>query len=266
MASRTAQRRYLAEDAQATRVAIQAAERRAAAWRRRRNAALAAAAGAVLVIAVAIGESSGSSRATAANGTAVANAALSRNLFEGIPQHGTLLGNPDAPVHVIEYADLQCPYCGEYATQALPQLITRYVRTGEVSMAFRNLSFIGPDSVRAGRVAAAAAQQNKLWNFVDLEYLNQGVENTGYVTQPYLHRLLAAIPGLDVAAAERASQTRAAAVALAAATASAVANGVDSTPSFLIGSGHGPLRLYEPSSLAAAPFTAEFNSLLARSR
>lgn len=258
MASRTAQRR----DAQATRLAIQAAEKRAAAWRRRRNAALAAVAGAVLVIGVAVGETSGSSPATAANGTAVTDAAFSRNLLAGIPEHGTLLGNPNAPVRVIEYADLQCPYCGEYATLALPQLITQYVRTGKVSMEFRNLSFIGPDSVRAGRVAAAAAQQNKLWNFVDLEYLNQGEENTGYVTQPYLHRLLASIPGLDVAAAERASQTRAAAAALAAATASAVAQGIASTPSFLIGSAHGPLRLFEPSSLTPAPFEAEFNSVL----
>ncbi|MGO9753511.1 MAG: hypothetical protein ACLP22_18780, partial [Solirubrobacteraceae bacterium] len=42
-------------------------------------------------------------------------------------------------------------------------------------------SFIGPDSVAAGRAAAAAAEQDKLWNFVDLMYLNQGEENTGYV-------------------------------------------------------------------------------------
>ena len=59
---------------------------------------------------------------------------------------------------MIETVSIQCPYCGEYATLALPQLVTRYVRTGEVSMEFRNLSFIGPDSVRAGRVAAAAAR------------------------------------------------------------------------------------------------------------
>src|SRR5579862_240168 len=233
MASRTAQRRQR-EDARGTRLAIQAAERQAAAWRRRRNAALAAVVGAVLAIAaVAIGETGGTSPATAAHGTVVAHAAFSRNLLAGIPQHGTLLGNPHAPVRVIEYADLQCPYCGEYATVALPELITRYVRTGEVNMEFRNLSFIGPDSVQAGRAAAAAAQQNKLWNFVDLEYLNQGEENTGYVTPSYLHRLFASIPDLDVAAAERASQSPAAADALATATASAGANGIASTPSFL---------------------------------
>ena len=52
-----------------------------------------------------------------------------------------------------------------------------------------------PGLGRAGRVAAAAAQQDRLWNFVDLLYLNQGEENTGYVTAGYLHRLLAAVPG-----------------------------------------------------------------------
>lgn len=247
-------------------MAIQAAGKRAVTWRRRRNVAIAAVVAAVLVIAVAIGESGGSAPATAANGTAVANVAFSRNLLAGIPQHGILLGSPTAPVRVVEYADLQCPYCGEYATVALPQLIRQYVRTGEVSMQFRNLSFIGPGSVQAGRAAAAAAQQNKLWNFIDLEYLNQGEENTGYVTQSYLDRLLASIPSLNVAGAERASQTSAAKAALAAATASAVANGISSTPSFLVGLAHGPLHLFQPSSLTAAPFAAEFNSLLASSR
>jgi hypothetical protein len=42
--------------------------------------------------------------------------------------------------------------------------------------------------VKAGRVAAAASQRNRLWNFVDLVYLNQGTENTGYVTPAYLRR------------------------------------------------------------------------------
>jgi protein-disulfide isomerase len=265
MASRTAQRRQR-EDAQATRLAIHAAEKRAGAWRRRRNAALASVAAAAVVIAFAVAETSGDSSGTAAARTAAANAQFSRNLLAGIPQHGTLLGSPNAPVRVIEYADLQCPYCGEFATAALPSLITRYVRTGEVSLAFQNLSFIGPDSVRAGRVAEAAAQQNKLWNFVELEYLNQGVENSGYVSDAYLHRLLSSIFGLDVAAAERVSRTRASAAALAGATADATANGIDSTPSFLIGLARGPLRLYTPPSLTAAPFASEFNSLLARSR
>ena len=88
------------------------------------------------------------------------------------------------------------------------------MRPGKLQMQFENLWFIGPDSVKAGRVAAAAAEQDRLWNFVDLLYLNQREENTGYVTASYLHRLLAAVPGLNVPVALRASGTPAADAAL----------------------------------------------------
>ncbi|MBV9604052.1 MAG: thioredoxin domain-containing protein [Solirubrobacterales bacterium] len=167
---------------------------------------------------------------------------------------------------MVEFADLQCPYCDEFATQALPSLITQYVRPGKVSIEFRNLSFIGPDSVRAGLVAAGAEQQNKLWNFVDLLYLNQGEENSGYITETYLHRLLAAVPGLDAVQAERASQTPEATAVLGSANAAASADGVDATPSFLVGRAGAPPRVFQPASLTAAPFAHEFNSLLGGAR
>ncbi len=165
-------------------------------------------------------------------------------------------------MRLVEFADLQCPYCDEFATQALPSLVTRYVRTGRVSIEFRNLSFIGPDSVRAGLAAAGAEQQNKLWNFVDLLYLNQGEENSGYITKAYLRRLLAAVPGLDVARAERTSQTPQAAAVLTAANAAASADRIDATPSFLVGRAGGPAQVFQPGNLTAAPFAREFNSLL----
>ena len=165
-------------------------------------------------------------------------------------------------MRIVEFADLQCPYCDEFATQALPPLITHYVRPGKVSVEFRNLSFIGPDSVRAARVAAGAEQQNKLWNFVDLMYLNQGQENTGYVTVPYLHRLLAAVPGLDIASAERAGRSAQAAAVLGSADAAAANSGIDATPSFLVGRAGAQLRLFQPTSLTAAAFSPELNTLL----
>lgn len=133
-------------------------------------------------------------------------------------------------------------------------------------MRFENLSFIGPDSVTAGRVAAAAGQQDRLWNFVDLLYLNQGEENTGYVTPAYIDRLLGAVPGLNVSAALSASRTQAAGGALVQANEVASQNGIDSTPSFLIGRVGGPLRLFQPSSLQAAPFVQAIDGLLGRSR
>jgi protein-disulfide isomerase len=132
----------------------------------------------------------------------------------------------------------------------------------KLNIEFRNLSFIGPDSVRAGLAAGGAEQQNKLWDFVDLMYLNQGEENTGYVTDAYVHRLLAAVPGLDVVRAERTSRSPHAAAMLAAANAAANVNGIDGTPSFLISRAGGPLRVFQPGSLTAGPFARELDSLL----
>jgi protein-disulfide isomerase len=230
--------------------------------RRTRNAVLAVAVASALIVAVALIASSGGGPATAANGAPVAGVGYSSALLSGIPQHGRQLGNARARVHVIEFADLQCPYCGEFARQALPQIVTQYVRSGEVNIEFRDLSFIGPDSVRAGRVAAAAEQQNRLWNFVDLMYLNQGEENSGYATDGYLSRLLAAVPGLDVAKALQASRSSQAEGALNEATSAAKESGINSTPSFLIGrSGEQP-RQFQPASLTPEAFIPELNSLL----
>jgi protein-disulfide isomerase len=252
--------------AREARLAKEAQMRLAAIARRRRRTLAGAVTMAIVAVVLAVAISSGGGTATAASGGSVTGVAYSASLFAGIPQHGTVLGRANAPVKVVEFADLQCPYCDEYAVQALPTLVRDYVRTGEVSMRFENLSFIGPGSVAAGRVAAAAAQQNRLWNFVDLMYLNQGEENSGYVTPSYLRRLLEAAPGVNVAKALSASQTPSANAALEQATTVANAHGIDSTPSFVIGKAGGPLRLFEPTTLTSAPFAAAFDALLKGSR
>ena len=72
------------------------------------------------------------------------------------------------------------------ASENLPDLITKYVRTGKVKLQARTLSFLGPDSVRAAKVAAGAAQQGKLWAFLETFYASQGTENSGYVTDDFL--------------------------------------------------------------------------------
>ena len=234
-------RRQRRDEARRARIEREDA-RRAAAARRRRLVRLGAVAGAAaLVVAVLIAVStshSGSGGATAtstpASSGAVPGAAATSALLAGIPQRGTTLGDPNAPVTVVEFADLQCPFCRDSALTQLPGIVERYVKPGKVGMQFESLAFIGPDSVRAARVAEAAASQDKLWNFVDMMYRNQGKENSGYATDAYLRRLAGAVPGLDVGKAFAARDGGAVTARLEAAQTAATKAGVRSTPTFLV--------------------------------
>jgi len=100
--------------------------------------------------------------------------------LRGIPQEGMLLGDPGAPVELVEFGDLQCPYCAAYAEEVLPPIIENQVKKGQVKIDFRNFTIIGPESADAAAAALAAGTQGRGWNFVELLYRNQGGENTGY--------------------------------------------------------------------------------------
>ena len=160
-----------------------AAERAAAITdsRRRRIRRLLGATGiaAVLVaVAVAVSASGGSAKPVAARGAA--------KVVAGIQEKDGVLGDPNAPITLTEYLDPQCPICAEASKQTLPTVIEKYVRSGKVKLQARTLSFIGPDSVRAAKVAAGAKQQGKEWAFLETFYASQGTENSGYVTDDFL--------------------------------------------------------------------------------
>jgi protein-disulfide isomerase len=174
--------------------------------------------------------------------------AAAESALRGIPQSGVTLGSPDAPVTMVEFADLQCPFCAEYSRNVLPTLIDRYVRTGKVQLQLRLLRFLGPDSDRLARVAVAAAAQDRMWQFVELAYQRQGRENSGYATDAFINSL-AADAGLHKTDAGAAAERQ---VRQAEQTARTL--GIDSTPSFLIGRTGGPLRRFQPSDLTPGAF------------
>lgn len=118
--------------------------------------------------------------------------------LEGIPQSGTVLGDPEATVTLVEYADLQCPFCREYSEAVFPAIVDEYVRPGRIKTEFRGLAFIGTDSERALRFVVAAGLQDRLWQLQDALFRNQGTENSGWVTDELVRGLASAIPGLDV--------------------------------------------------------------------
>src|SRR5918992_2495495 len=55
--------------------------------------------------------------ATLETGSTLPHAAEASAVFEGVPQNGVALGRPDAPVTLLEFVDLQCPFCRDFALQ-----------------------------------------------------------------------------------------------------------------------------------------------------
>jgi protein-disulfide isomerase len=155
--------------------------------------------------------------------------------FAGIPQGGMALGAPSAPVTLVEFGDLQCPFCQRYALRVLPALLDRYVRPGRVRLEFRAVALLGPDSARAARAAMGAAEQDRLWQFIDLFYVNQGRENTGYVTDRFLRSIARGVRGLDPVRALRSSGGPSVTTQLAENLALARRWAIPGTPTFLVG-------------------------------
>ena len=176
MASRKEQKEQLRAERMAREAEEQAKERR------RRLIQYGSAAGflaiCVVVVLIIVSQSGGGSSA----GSGSKDAAAIEQQLKGIPQHGTVLGDPKAKVTVVEFGDLQCPVCQAFSVQTAPGLISDVVRKGTANYEFRQYVIIGPDSTVAAKAALAASEQDRYWNYIELFYRNQGTEESGYVT------------------------------------------------------------------------------------
>jgi protein-disulfide isomerase len=240
------------QEARARRLAAEEADRRSA-RRRASLMRLGLVAGlAVIAVVVAIVVSSGGgSSSNTGSGAQAGDGAAAKALFRGIPQKGLNLGaNAKAPV-LIEFADLQCPFCGEYSNNALSSVVKDYVRPGRVRYQLHIRSFLGPDSVRAAGAAAVATQENRLYQFADLFYRRQQEENTGYVTDGFI-RSVASATGVDAAKAASAADNAKAQPLVAQAEQQATRIGSHSTPDFFLRLTSGRLVHVQPQSLTAA--------------
>jgi protein-disulfide isomerase len=200
MASRTRQK----EEARIRRLA----EERAALERQRRQRRLQMLIGivvasvAVVAVAIVIGSSGGSSGGLQQGTKLVATKSAVTRLLSGIPQVGSVLGKPTAPVTMIYYGDLECPVCKDFTlTGGFPELVAKDVRAGKVKVEYRAFETAtqNPSTFQTQQVAAlAAGKQNHFWDFAELFYRQQGQEGTNYVNEAYLDRLAAQIPGLSL--------------------------------------------------------------------
>lgn len=141
-----------------------------------------------------------------------------------------ILGSADAQVMIIEFTDLQCPYCARFARDTWPLLREHYVDTGKIRFATRDLplpfhSFALPAAV----AARCAGQQDRFWEYREALFRDQSVLGQ----ERYVE--LAGDLGLDTARFATCRADPAVLATVRADAALAASSGIASTPSFVIG-------------------------------
>ncbi|MBU6320930.1 MAG: thioredoxin domain-containing protein [Patescibacteria group bacterium] len=150
------------------------------------------------------------------------------------------IGNANAPVTIAFWSDYQCPFCKQFEEQTLPQLKKGYVDTGKAKVVFLDFAFLGNDSITGAEYGRAVwklypnqyfAWRTAMFNAQDQEG-DQGFGNAASID-----KLDATVPGLDAAkiAADVAANKATYDAAIAADKAEAQKEGVNATPSFVIG-------------------------------
>jgi protein-disulfide isomerase len=115
---------------------------------------------------------------------------------------GYVVGSPDAPVEIIEFADFECPGCGHFATVTEPDVMQRLVASGRARFRFVDFPLsIHPNAIAAHNAGACANEQGKFWEMHDrifygqVEWNTQATSNPGRVLKRYASDL-----GLDTKA------------------------------------------------------------------
>ena len=125
-------------------------------------------------------------------GNAAYNAPAS-TLPPTIAQNGHVRGPANVPVTIEEWADFQCPACGQLARQTEPQLLSQYVAKGQVAIIFPHMAFLGQEANWAAEAAECAGEQGKFFEYHDKLYASQAGENRGAFSKDNLKRFGAEI-------------------------------------------------------------------------
>ena len=100
-----------------------------------------------------------------------------------------MLGADNATVTIVEFSDFQCPFCGQFARDTEPQLISEYVDTGKVKFIYKHfpLSQTHQFAQKAAEASECAGDQSKFWEYHDVLFQNQNALTRGdlkrYATQ-----------------------------------------------------------------------------------
>lgn len=113
-----------------------------------------------------------------------------KNLIEnGSP----IIGNPDAPITVLEWGDYQCTFCYRFHQSSLNIILSEYVDTGKVKLVFKDFPLNGPDSILAAEASYCAGDQGKYWAYHNELYKNWGGERTGWINDVSLNKFAVSV-------------------------------------------------------------------------
>ena len=93
-----------------------------------------------------------------------------------------ILGDPNAPITLVEFGDYQCHYCNVFFQSIEKEIIKNYVETGKVKIIFKDYNIIGPDSINASHGAHCANEQELFWEYHDILYSKWTGENNGWAS------------------------------------------------------------------------------------
>ena len=119
----------------------------------------------------------------------ITGAAEIQSLLGGIQEDGPRLGNPNAPVTIQVFNDLQCDPCSEWNQQVIVPLIAGPVRDGDVQLIHHNFPMTESGFFLGAYAAAAAAKQDYEWQFVELFFRNQDEAKKHGADQAFLNNI-----------------------------------------------------------------------------
>lgn len=113
---------------------------------------------------------------------------------ENLIKNGSpMIGDPAAPITILEWGDYQCTYCHRFHETSLNTILDEYVNSGKVNLVFKDFPLNGPDSVLAAEAAYCAGDQGQYWKYHDELYTNWGGERTGWITMDSLNKFASTV-------------------------------------------------------------------------
>ncbi|POH60132.1 DsbA family protein [Arthrobacter glacialis] len=144
------------------------------------------------------------------------------------------LGAVYAPVVMIEYSDYRCPFCGAYARKTQPEIIKKYVDTGQLRIEWRDLPVFGESSVAAAVAVRAAGEQGLFWQFNEAVYAAAPEKGKAELSEPELLKFAQEVGVPDMAKFTADTKSPELRALVNADLAEGTSLGLNSTPTFVI--------------------------------